>query len=218
MSETKWKPEGFKRKQFTLEDATKLLSELGTRTPKHFEDYGAGIFYHTHEIVGCMFGQIKKLSEAADESIHDGDLTKFRERCMKTLIAIYVGTLSVDKLTELRNNTKPAQEINIVVDEPDKICGRSKAAVPVIKDEKVCQGPIRDDDGLVIRISTQKGDDGYDPEVHLNQNLKITCDGILYATAHTADVYLGKVWYYEKTAKGRIATRVVEGKVEINGI
>lgn len=97
-----WKPEGFMRKQLTEGDATKIIDEIAGRIPSHFKDYGAGIFTHPHEIVGCMFGQQIKLSQSADASIYTGDLTEFRERCMKTLMASFVGLASVDKLIELR--------------------------------------------------------------------------------------------------------------------
>lgn len=99
-----WKPEGFMRKQLTMEDAIELIHEITGRVPQHFESYGAGIFTHPHEITGCMFGQIVKLSKAADESIYTGDLKDFRERCVKTLMAIFVGLASVDKLAELRKD------------------------------------------------------------------------------------------------------------------
>ena len=51
-----------------------------------------------------LFGQQMKLSAAADTSIYDGSLVDFEERCMKTLIAMLVGTASVDKLKELRDS------------------------------------------------------------------------------------------------------------------
>lgn len=97
-----WKPEGFMRKQLTEADAAKVIDEITQRLPQHMKDYGAGIFTHPQEIVGCMFGQQIKLSQAADQSIYTGDLREFRERCMKTLMAILVGLMSVDQLAELR--------------------------------------------------------------------------------------------------------------------
>lgn len=216
MSETNhpgWKPEGFMREQLTLENAAQLLAEMGTKLPTHFESYGAGIFTHPHEIVGCMYGQLLKLSVAADESIYTGELADFRERCWKTLMAIFMGVMSADRLAELpgqKNNT-----VVVKVDDPDKICGRSKA---VAAPAKVKPGPVRDDHGNVVRISTQKGDPGYDPMIHENKNLKIFCDGEHILTAHTADTHLGIVWFYEKTPRGRIETKTVRGKVEIQGL
>ena len=228
MSETNhpgWKPEGFMRKQLSLDDVAKILAEMQEFVPEHFVKYGAGIFTHPHEIVGCMFGQLTKLSQAADESIYSGDIAAFRLRCWKTLMAILMGIMSADKLNELRkNNTdivEPAPENNTVVvhlDEPDKICGRSKAVAAIKVEVPTTPGLIRDSEGCVLRVSTQKGDAGYDPEVHLNQNLRITCNGQNYPTAHTADTRLGTVWYYEKTTKGRITTKTAEGKVEIHGL
>lgn len=212
-----WKPEGFMREQLSVEDAAKLLAEMGKRVPSHFENYGAGIFCHPHEIVGCMYGQIMKLSQAADASIYDGDLTKFRERCMKTMMAIFVGLASVDQLAELRNGVV-ANMLN-----PEVAAGTESESEPVANDgvttdEPEHIGPPRDNQGKITRISTQVGDAGYDPEIHLNQELKILCDGIHIPTAHTADTEAGTVWYYEKNAKGRIKTLASHGKVEIRGI
>jgi hypothetical protein len=98
-----WKQEGFMRKKITADDAKDFIEDISIRIPSHLENYGDGIFTHPHEIVGCMYGQLMKLSKAADESIYTGDLDEFKERCMKTLMAMIVGTISVDKLIELRN-------------------------------------------------------------------------------------------------------------------
>lgn len=99
-----WKPEGFMRQKLTIEDLDKTLEEIRARLDHHLQNYGDGIFTHPHEIVGCMFGQQMKLSTAADASIYTGDLADFKERCLKTLLAIIVGTASVDKLAELRES------------------------------------------------------------------------------------------------------------------
>ena len=112
-----WKPEGFMRQPLSVEDIKKLLDELQARIESHFEKYGNGIFCHPHEIVGCMFGQQLKLSKAADESVYTGDLEAFRQRCMKTLLAILCGTASVDKLTELRKSTY-VEHVEYVEPEP----------------------------------------------------------------------------------------------------
>lgn len=98
-----WKPEGFMREKLTPGNVYSLWDEVEQRASDHFRDFGNGIFTHPHEIVGCMYGQLMKLSAAADESIYTGDLDDFRERCMKTLFAILCGTMSVDKLKELRD-------------------------------------------------------------------------------------------------------------------
>ena len=100
-----WKPEGFMRMPISVEDANALLEQIKKAIPGHFEAYGAGIFTHPHEIVGCMYGQLMKLSAAGDESIYSGDLYKFRTRCVKTLMAMFVGLASVDKLIELRKGS-----------------------------------------------------------------------------------------------------------------
>lgn len=80
------------------------------------------------------------------------------------------------------------------------------------------EGPPRDEAGNVTRISTQVGDSGYDPEIHLNLELKILCDGVHIPTAHTADIVAGTIWYYEKNAQGRIKTLTKQGRVEIRGL
>lgn len=99
-----WKPEGFMREKLTIADVDVVLNAVRERIVTHFPEYGDGIFCHPHEIVGCMTGQQNKLSAAADASIYTGELTEFKERCMKTLLAIVVSTASVDKLMELRKN------------------------------------------------------------------------------------------------------------------
>jgi hypothetical protein len=98
--------DGFKRPQLMIADMKKLMHEIIDRIPPHFAKYDPGVFLHPHEIVGCMFGQQLKLSASADASIYTGDLAEFRERCMKTVMAILVGTASVDRLVELRTNGK----------------------------------------------------------------------------------------------------------------
>lgn len=69
-----------------------------------------------------------------------------------------------------------------------------------------------------MRISTQTDDPGYDPEIHLNENLEIHCDGKRISTAHTADTEIGIVYYYERDEKKRMKTKEVRGKVEIFGL
>lgn len=100
-----WKPEGFMRESLKLDDVDVVLKAIRDRIEDHFKNYGDGIFTHPHEIVGCMFGQQMKLSAAADASIYSGDLVEFKERCMKTLLAMIVSTASVDKLALLREKS-----------------------------------------------------------------------------------------------------------------
>lgn len=97
-----WKPEGFMRKELSIDDIQAVLDRVKARIEHHFANYGNGIFTHPHEIVGCMFGQQLKLSASADASIYTGDLGDFEERCYKTLLAMICGTASVAKLKELR--------------------------------------------------------------------------------------------------------------------
>ena len=65
-----WKPEGFMREKLSVADAERVLNELSNSVEGHFTNYGDGIFCHPHEIVGCMYGQLIKLSQAADASIY----------------------------------------------------------------------------------------------------------------------------------------------------
>jgi hypothetical protein len=69
-----------------------------------------------------------------------------------------------------------------------------------------------------MRISTQKSDPGYDPEIHLNQKLEIFVDGKKIETAVTADTDEGFVLCYGRNAKGRVVEQKLTGKVEIHGL
>ena len=86
------------------------------------------------------------------------------------------------------------------------------------KPEPEHEGPLRDAQGNITRISVLAGTPGYDPDAHENKELKIFCDDVHIPTAHTADTELGLVLYYEKDARGRIKTKDKHGKVEIRGI
>ena len=68
-----------------------------------------------------------------------------------------------------------------------------------------------------MRISTQKGDPGYDPDAY-NKNIKIFCNGTHIPTAHTADTAEDVVLYYEQDGRGRIKTKEAVGKVVIEGL
>jgi len=111
-------------------------------------------------------------------------------------------------MANTKNATEPSPELTAVT--------VVKNVVPEPKSEHT--GSPRDDDGNITRISTQVSDPGYDPEIHLNQELKILCDDVHFPTAHTADTVEGLVRYYEKSTKGRIKTLERRGKVEIRGI
>jgi hypothetical protein len=100
--------EGFERPKLTIEDIDSILKMIRTRIEVHLEKYGDGIFMHPHELVGCMYGQQMKLSAAADASIYDGKLNDFEERCSKMLLAMVVGTASIERLKEIRKEAKPA--------------------------------------------------------------------------------------------------------------
>ena len=105
MSETNhpgWKPEGFMREPLSPQDLRDVLNGIDSSVEDHLENYGEGIFTHPHEITGCMYGQLRKLSIAADESIYSGELDDFKERCRKTMMAILMAMASVEKLKELR--------------------------------------------------------------------------------------------------------------------
>lgn len=121
MSDTNWKPEGFDRPSFTENDVKAILAEVHARLPAHLQDYGDGIFLHPHTIVGCMYGQVKKLSDAAaDTSLNTGDLADFRKQCVETLLTMIVALTSVDKLTEMRKETNPPELVIYVGD--DDLC------------------------------------------------------------------------------------------------
>lgn len=105
--EPRWPPEGFRRPSLTTEDTQAILDEIQARMASHFENYGDGIFVHAHEVVGCLFGQMMKLSTAADASNYSGDLSEFRERCLKTLLAVVVAVASVDKLSAAARDVGP---------------------------------------------------------------------------------------------------------------
>lgn len=96
-------PEGsIVREPLSVDDIDAILDEIRDRIEQHFEDYGPGIFLHPQEIVGCMYGQVMKLSAAADRTLYTGGLAEFKERCLKTLLGILVAAASVDKLSKLR--------------------------------------------------------------------------------------------------------------------
>lgn len=66
---------------------------------EHVKEYGDGIFLHPEEAVGCMYGQLRKLSESADTS-----LLAFKERCRKTLMGAAVAYESARKLIEIKES------------------------------------------------------------------------------------------------------------------
>lgn len=111
MTKTSWPPEGFERPVFTAKEVKAVLAEVHASIEQHIRDYGDGIFIHPHEIVGCMTGQLKKLSEAADDSMYTPELQNFRHRCYKTLMAMVVALVSVDKLAALRKAANPEEPV-----------------------------------------------------------------------------------------------------------
>lgn len=203
----------FDRVQLTDADASKLIEELIDAVPAHMSRYGAGIFTSPHEIVGCMFGQHIKLSASADESIYTGDLSYFRHRCMKTLLAACVGLASVDKIVELRSKSGHEEEGSTVtpVTQP-KI---DTAAVPSGPEP---EGIIRDESGKVVAISGRPGLPGYDPELSKKEGLRIFCNGEHVPTAYAADARSDVVMYLFRNEKGRIREKSMYGKVEIKGL
>lgn len=86
------------RPKLIIKDIDEVLDYVRGRIINHFATYGNGIFLHPHEIVGCMFGQQMKLSTAADATLYDEDLSAFKERCYKTLLAMVMASASVNKL------------------------------------------------------------------------------------------------------------------------
>ena len=94
--------EGFVRPTITIADVDALYLQLRDLLTNHLGTVGDGSFMHPHEIVGCMHGQLHKLSVAADATLYSDNLDDFEERCMKTLLAIMCGAASVEKLRDLR--------------------------------------------------------------------------------------------------------------------
>ena len=103
--------EGIERPKLTHNDLKVVLAEMHANMVTLLESYGNGIFVHPHEIVGCMFGQVKKLSEAADESVYSNDLGDVRNRCFKTLWASIMALASVDCLIRLRRGEPESEQI-----------------------------------------------------------------------------------------------------------
>lgn len=121
-------------------------------------------------------------------------------------------------LVEVLGDSHPGPTKTLV-----KIVQETKEAAEVETSEPTSvapepEGPPRDAQGNVTRISTQPGDPGYDPDVHENLDLKIFCKGQHIPTAHTADVAAGTVWFYRKNEQGRIKTLTVHGEVRIEGL
>ena len=114
---SEWQYEGFERPKLNIEDVDKVLNMIRARISHHLNKYGDGIFMHPHELVGCMYGQLMKLSVVADDSIYHGELKDFEERCRKTLLAMIIGTASVQKMTDMRGG--PTQDIVIPKDKEE---------------------------------------------------------------------------------------------------
>jgi hypothetical protein len=88
------------RAEITGDDIYAAIKEIRDGMCDHIRDYGSGVFFSPQEIVGCMVGQLRKLSMASDEELYTGDLADFRQRCLKTINAMVMGLISVDKLPE----------------------------------------------------------------------------------------------------------------------
>lgn len=114
--------------------------------------------------------------------------------------------------------------LNMMQNRVDKEKRRSFGAPPLVKirpddsEPEPAAGPIRDDDGNIICISSQPGEPGYDKELSMREGVEIWCDGAKVEVAHTADVRAGIVKYYQKDERGRIKTLEKRGKVEIRGL
>lgn len=99
--------EGFDRPKIAESDIAAILCMVEGQAWNHLRQYGDGIFMHPQEIVGCMYGQVNKLSAAADATLYDGNLSDFRERCRKTLWAAVIALVSTDRMTQIRHDQPP---------------------------------------------------------------------------------------------------------------
>ena len=106
------KPKELVRPKVTIDDIDKLLEEVRMVAVEHLQNYGDGIFTHPHEVVGCMFGQLNKLSASADESIYPEveNLQPFRKRCMKLVMPLLNSIISCDVIDEIRRNENDETE------------------------------------------------------------------------------------------------------------
>jgi hypothetical protein len=92
---------------------------------------------------------------------------------------------------------------------------------PVLKHEPMAapepepeEGIVYGQDGIILAISAQPGERGYDPDAH-EKDIKILCDGVHIESAHTADVEAGTLKFYYRDARQRIKTGTKSGKIEI---
>jgi len=83
------------RNKVTNADMSQILTELSEYFPHHLQEYGDGTFVHPHELVGCSFGQLLKLSAQADETVYSQDTTEFEKRCMKAAVPLLFAIASV---------------------------------------------------------------------------------------------------------------------------
>jgi hypothetical protein len=95
-----------KRPQVTNDEVDAVMAQIRERMLEHADQYGRGIFIHPHEVVGCMTGQLRKLSEAADASIYksafDEPFADFSERVQKMLIPLIFTLAGIPKMVEDR--------------------------------------------------------------------------------------------------------------------
>jgi len=92
-----------KRPTVNTEDINKALQYLQTFATEIREQAGSGAFVHPHEIVGCMTGQLLKLSSEADKTHYSGDVEEFRKRCLKAAFPLIFGIASIDVMVREAN-------------------------------------------------------------------------------------------------------------------
>ena len=92
-------PSEIQRIEVTEEDFLEALETLRVRGLGGLRaKFKPGCFVHPQEVVGCMTGQLVKLSSAADEVLYSDDTEAFEERCVKTAYAILFGLASVRRI------------------------------------------------------------------------------------------------------------------------
>lgn len=95
------KPNDINRPTLTVEETLQVIEELKNKLKNHLEKYGDGAFLHPHETTGCLFGQIMKLSTAADATVYSNDSDEFEARLFKLALPTIFAIVSLRKIKNL---------------------------------------------------------------------------------------------------------------------
>lgn len=87
------------RPNVSVEDLAKAIQDLQNFQSEFLKEQGTGAFIHPHEIVGCMTGQLFKLSIEADKVVYTDDVAEFRQRCIKAASPLIFAIASLDVLS-----------------------------------------------------------------------------------------------------------------------